>query len=370
MEGPRPPVESEYPQVLDFLDDRLRPNTKWSIASEYPTALGLQNLNNIRIITDAERVLSHAVLKPLIVKTPNVIFKIGAIGSVVTDESHRNQGLSRMILENCLEEARRQDCDIALLWTNLYDFYRKLNFELGGSEVACTFNEEFSGEIVGASSGLKFIKGHQISAEALYRLYSQHTVGSIRSVEDIRKFLAIPQTQLTTAWDNQGQLVAYAVEGKGIDLTGYVHEWGGRVAPLLALFSYLRKERQSPFTVILPQHSENLLRALEKLPVSINHGYLGMIKIVNFEGLAGKIRRAARNLGVADLILERQKRNDGTTETLFGLGKDIVAISDDKALIQVLFGPFPMIDSFEEQTKKTLAKLFPLPLWIWGWDSV
>jgi hypothetical protein len=370
MEGPRAPVEAEYPRVLDFLDDRLRPDTKWSIASEYPTALSLQNLNNIRIITDAERVLSHAVLKPLIVKTPNVIFKIAAIGSVVTDEGHRNQGLSRLILENCLEESRRQDCDIAVLWTNLYDFYRKLDFELGGSEVACTFNENFSGEGVGATAGLRFIKGHQISAEALHRLYNQHTVGSIRSIEDIRKFLLIPQTQLTTAWDSQGQLVAYAVEGKGIDLTGYVHEWGGKVAPLLALFSHLRRERQTPFTVILPQHSENLLRALEKLPVSINHGYLGMIKIVNFESLAGKIKRAGRSLGIADLVLERSKKEDGSTETLFGLGKDLVKISDDKALIQVLFGPFPMIDSFEETTQRTLAKIFPLPLWIWGWDSV
>jgi len=370
MEGPRQPIESEYPQVLEFLDHRLRPGSKWSIASEYPTALGPQNLSNIRIITEAQKVVSHAVLKPLIIKTPQVIFKIGAIGSVVTDEQHRNQGLSRMILENCLTEAKAQDCDIAVLWTNLYDFYRKLNFELGGSEVACVFNEEFSGESAGAANNLKFIKGKQVSAEAIHRLYSQHTVGSIRTIEDIRKFLAIPQTQLTTAWDEKGQLAAYAVEGKGADLTGYVHEWGGKVSALLALFSFIRRDKKEAFTLIVPQHSKNLLAALAMLPVSINHGYLGMIKIVNFEGLAGKIKRAARTLGISDVVLERQNGLSGRVETVFGMGKDLVVISDDRALTQVLFGPFPMIDSFSEQTNTTLSKLFPLPLWIWGWDSV
>lgn len=370
MEGPRQPIESEYPQVLEFLDDRLRPGSQWSIASEYPTALGPQNLSNIRIITEAQKVVSHAVLKPLIIKTPNVIFKIGAIGSVVTDEQHRNQGLSRMILEDCISEAKAQDCDIAVLWTNLYDFYRKLDFELGGSEVACVFNEEFSGETAGAATGLKFIKGTQVSAEAIQRLYSQHTVGSVRSVEDIRKFLSIPQTQLTTAWDDKGQLAAYAVDGKGADLSGYVHEWGGKVSALLALLSFLRKEKKTPFTLIVPQHSKNLLSALAMLPVSINHGYLGMIKIVHFEGLAGKIKRAARTIGISDLILERRQGLAGNIETVFGVGKDLVVISDDKALIQVLFGPFPMIDSFNEVTQSTINKLFPLPLWVWGWDSV
>lgn len=364
MEGPRPPIESEYTEVLKFLDGQLRPNAKWSIASEYPTALSLQNIHNIRIITDSAQVVSHAVLKPLIIRTPNVILKVGAIGSVVTDQAHRNQGLSRQILQNCLEEATRQDCDLAILWTSLHDFYRKLNFELAGSEVSCVFEQNFTTEL----RGLKFIKGAQVSAEAIHRLYSQHTVGSIRSIEDTRKFLAIPNTTLTTAWDSAGGLAAYAVEGKGIDLTGYIHEWGGRVPAILALMSHLRQEKGASFTLILPQHAQNLLRALQNLPVTINYGYLGMIKIVNFDGLFGKIKRAARTLGIADMVLERDATNPG--HYVFGIGKDLVVISDEKALPQILFGPSPIIDSFEEKTNATLEKIFPLPLWIWGWDSV
>jgi hypothetical protein len=321
----------------------------------------------MRIITEQKKVLSHAVLKPLIIKTPLCVLKVGAIGSVVTDETCRNQGLSRQIIENCLEEARKQDCDIAVLWTNLYDFYRKLNFELAGSEVSIVIEQEFAAP---DSAGLKFVKGTQISAEAIHRLYSQHTVTSVRSIEDIRKFLRIPQTQVYTAWDNQGQLLAYAIEGKGIDLGGYIHEWGGKVSGLIALFSHIRQEKKKAFTVIMPRHSENLLNKLQSPEISgsftVNHGYLGMIKIVNYDGLFAKIKRAARSLGIADLVLEKR----GISEFVFGVGTELVVISEERTLTQVLFGPMPLIDLFSEKTWKTLEKILPLPLWIWGWDSI
>jgi hypothetical protein len=362
MDGPRSPSESEYSRVLEFLNSELRPNVGWSLASEYPTALSPNNLNNIRIITQAERVLSHAVIKPLIIRSPLAILKIAAIGSVVTVAEHRNQGLSRRILENCLEEARAQDCDLAMLWTNLYDFYRKLNFELAGSEISCLFEQEWSVD----TKGLRFVKGTQVSPEAILRLYTQHTIGSVRTAEDIRKFLQIPQTHCYTAWDMQNQLVAYAIEGKGADLTDYVHEWGGSVSKLMALFSHIRKDNQKPFTVIIPQHAQNLLTHLKKVPGHIlNEGFLGMIKIVQHENFFAKIRKAARSLGMQDFVLEKNG-NDFT----FGLGQDLISLTDEKDLIKILLGPAVEIPHLQPQTVEKLAQFLPLPLWVWGWDSV
>src|SRR5690606_16360246 len=88
------PTADKYPQVVKFLDQSLRPQNNWSITTEYPTALNKENIHNLRIITDGETVLSHAALKPHIIKTPIAIFKVGAIGSVVTHEQYRNKGLS------------------------------------------------------------------------------------------------------------------------------------------------------------------------------------------------------------------------------------------------------------------------------------
>ena len=85
MEGPRAPLQNEFKQLIHFLDSELRPESKWSLTSEYPTAIHPQNIHNMRIITEESTVLSHAVIKPLILKTPYAVFK-GETGLVLSEE--------------------------------------------------------------------------------------------------------------------------------------------------------------------------------------------------------------------------------------------------------------------------------------------
>ena len=362
MEGPRAPLEKELPQIFEFLNSHLRPGSTWSIASEYPTALSAGNIGNIRVITEGGKVLSHAVLKPLIIKTPTIIFKAAAIGSVVTDQNHRNQGLSQRILEECLTESERQGCDFAVLWTNLYDFYRKMDFELAGHEESFILQDNF--EV--PTHGLKFMTSTQVAPEAIQRLYTQHMVGTVRTAEEVRKYLAIPNTIVHTAWDIQGQLSAYAIEGKGADLAGYIHEWGGKVSSLMALLSYVRRKKSTPCTIICPIHSMNLIMSLKRIPgVVHNEGFLGMIRIVNEEALLNKIRKSAHTVGVYDFVLERQPQG-----IVFGVGTDTATITDAKDLVKLIFGPFPEIPELKETTRAALEKVLPAHLWIWGWDSI
>lgn len=365
MEGPRSPAEKEYPRVLEFLNQRLREGAEWSISAEYPTTLATSNIHNMRIITDEDRVVSHAVLKPLVIKSPHVIFKVGAIGSVVTDPNHRNQGLSTQVMENCIEEARRQQCDVAILWTDLYDFYRRMNFELAGSEISLVLNEGFQGTI---AADLRYSDDGKVSAEAVHRLYAAHTVGSIRTAEDVRKFLTIPQSKIYTAWEANGQLAAYAIEGKGADLGGYIHEWGGSVSKLMSLLSWVQSRRtEKTLTVIIPRHSRNLIAQLQSKGALMNEGFLGMIRILNFDQLAGKIKRAFRAEGVSDIVLERQGG-----AMLFGIGQELFTLQEESDVTRLLFGPVDIqsLDMLSEGARAKLAKVLPLPLWLWGWDSV
>jgi predicted acetyltransferase len=128
MDGPRAPHDAEFSSVVQFLDQNLRPEAGWSIQAEYPVAISPANIGNIRIIKDSGHVLSHAVMRPMIIKSPVGLFKVAGIGSVVTSSEHRNRGLSRTIIDNCLTAAREHGSDFAILWTNLYDFYRKMGF--------------------------------------------------------------------------------------------------------------------------------------------------------------------------------------------------------------------------------------------------
>lgn len=363
MEGPRAPLEQEVPHVLDFLTKKLRSEAGWSIAAEYPTAFHPSNIHNMRIIAEGNQLLSHAVLKPIIIKSPQLVYKVGAIGSVVTDENHQGQGLSSTIINECISSAKEQNCDLAILWTGIYDFYRKFGFELAGSEVSFIIEDNFTT----SDQGLRYSSDFKISPETIHRLYSMHTVSSVRSLEETRRFMSIPNTKIYTAWETSGQLAAYAIEGKGVDLKGYIHEWGGSVPKLMSLLSWIRKEKNEPYTIIVPAHSENLIRHLSAQRVTKNEGYLGMIKITNFDQLAAKIKRAFRAEGISNFVLEKNSEN-----YLFGIGEELFTLKNERDIVKLLFGPvdYAELEILTPPSLEKFKKVLPLKLWIWGWDSI
>ncbi len=362
MEGPRAPHQTELPDLMNFLDRELRAEKSWSLAAEYPTAFTASNIHNMRIITDENKFVSHAVIRPILMKTPLAVFKAAAIGSVVTEPDHRNQGLSHRILEDCLAEARRQECDFAILWSDLYEFYQKLDFELCGSEVSLVIEENFPPPL----PNLKIIKGAQISTESILRLFNQHTVTSVRTADDIRKYLQIPNSNIFTAWDFSNNLVAYAVEGKGADLTNYIHEWGGSVPALLSLISFIRREKNQPITFMAPNSAQNLIRKIESLGnILRNDGFLGMIKILNFEQVFRKVKRAARSLGINDFVIDKNGKG-----FVLGVNGELFFISDEKTMTRLIFGPSIELPDISPAAQEKFNKVLPLPLWVWGWDSI
>ncbi len=363
MQGPRSPADHEFSEVVEFLNQNLRLSNTWPISSEYPTALSANNIHNMSIITEDEKIVSHAVMKPMIIKTPFCIFKIAGIGSVVTDPNHRQKGLSTKNIENCMSLAKEQDCDMVILWTDQFDFYRRFGFELAGIEQ--TYILENKIEI--KNKKLKFLSDAKVDPEAILKLYSQHTVHSVRTTEDIRHFLKIPNSQLFTAWNEYNQLVAYAVIGKGVDLTNYVHEWAGSVESLMDLFSFMQQKHNQPLTIMVPAHSVNLKKQLESVTTASHLGFLGMIKFINLENVLNKVKKAFRAEGFEQIVLEKQQ-----DQIVFGFGTDLYTIKKESDLTRLLFGPLKPtdLDFMKPETQAKFATLLPLPLWVWGWDSI
>jgi hypothetical protein len=363
MEGPRPPFENEYSKVIDFVSSSLRPNFRWNISEEYPTAFNINNLNNIRVMFDDTEIVSHALIKPLIVKTPLLLLKIAGIGSVVTATSHRQQGLSRQILDDCLKSAEAQGCDIALLWTDIPDVYRKFQFELAGAVIQ--FNIDRT--LPTSATNLRFVNGNQIAPEAILALYQKHSVTTLRNKEEVGKFLKIPNTNVYTAWSQNNQLLAYAIEGKGADLKGHIHEWGGGIPELFALLNYIRTLTNQNPRLITPAHSFNLIRKLEECGIAKTENFLGMIRILRPDLLCAKIKKASRDLGIIDMIFEKQGDH-------FYIGRPGHIFKTDSIidLTKLIFGPWQPQDihHFDAESLNVLNKIFPILLWMWGWDSV
>ena len=363
MQGPRSPEAHELEKLVQFLNKNLRSDINWKISQEYPTALTQHNLHNMSIIEENDQIVAHALLKPIITKTPYAIFRIGAIGSVVTDPNHRNKGLSTQNLQNCLAKASAQNCDLVILWTDQVDFYTKFGFELAGFEYTYQLSQPLPIE----NKDYKYIKGSQIDPNALLKVYNQHTVNSVRTVDDIQKCLKIPNSNVFTVWNQQNQLMAYAVEGKGSDLTNYIHEWGGSVQCLMDLFSFMIQSENKTYTIMTPKHSTGLRNQLRMLSTTEHQGFLGMIRIHDFDSVAVKIKKAFRSEGLDQIVLEKKHG-----EIVFGYGNDLYTLASEAELVKLFFGPTELIDLdfMKPETQKKLGQLLPLPIWVWGWDSI
>ena len=365
MLEPYAPSKGEMQNLIYFLSRSLRPHVEWSIDKEYPFVFNNENRENMRIISSENEILSHAAIRPLWIRTPMGLFKVAALGSVVTHEDHRLQGFSQKVITSCLEKAQRESYDFAILWTEIYDFYRPLDFELAGYEISFIIEKEF--EAPKPSPPLRFMQTNKIAPEAILKLYSKHSVYSLRKIEEVKKYLEIPNTQVFTAWDTFHQLQAYAVTGKGTDLENYIHEWGGGISAILPLISYVRKKRGKPITLISPFYSQNLIRNLNlhKEEIIRHDGFLGMIRLLDIENFFSKIKKYAQSIGVSDFLF--QKKED--TYCLHENGKTFKTKSL-KELTQFIFGSPQMKPKILHPENSNEKTLFPLFMWIWGWDSV
>ena len=367
MLGPRTPKESEFESLVTFLNQNLRQNVSSPIQHEYPTALVLNNIHNMSIITDEEtsQIVSHALVKPLVMKSPHTVFKIGAIGSVVTSPDFRNRGLSTQNIHRCLDMARTQNCEMVILWTDKYDYYKKFGFETAGFEYTYQVSPLSTNSNI--NTDLKFLKTNKVDPSALLRLYSQHTVGCVRTVEDFQKFLTIPNTNVYTAWSKENQLLGYAIEGKGIDLQGFIHDWAGGTSTLLDLLNFIVTTENRPITMMVPRHSTNLRKQLNLKADFEHEGILGLIKITDVESVCNKVKAAFRAEGFDRIVLEKQGHG-----ILFGYNTDLYTLDNQADLSRLLFGPITpsTLEFMKPETQRILGTLLPLPLWVWGWDSI
>ncbi len=356
---------SEWPEINDFLIKNLRPESSWSLRDEYPLAFSDSNMKNVHVIRVDNKIVAHAVIEPLIIKTPFHLFKVALIGSVVTDPEFRGQGLSKKIINDCLISGEQQGCDFAILWTDLFNFYAQLGFEMAGHEVALHFGAKFKAPI---KSNLKILETNKVSAEALLKVYNKHSLRSVRSVADIQKYLTIPNTQVLTAWNHlSNELEAYCVIGKGADFCNYVHEWGGHVSSILSLIQHYKDLKGVELSLITPPQSANLIRQSKSYGADQSSGILGMIKIINPVSFCKKVKKGARFQGYNDFIFDYHEGR-----YYFGNSEEVYKSDSDQDIIRLCFGPMAVdvIHPFHKSVETTFKEIFPLPFWVWGWDSI
>jgi len=292
----------------------------------------------------SERLVASACARIVHLKTPTgEALKAGVIGCVATHDNWRGEGFATELVTQANAWLAERDVAVTFLWGSEHNLYRRMGFELCGAQVIaplseCSFQRDEDGE---SSLGL-LQKGWN---PAIFEMLRVRPYGFVLEEKDLDWFQGHRNVQWY--WLGEGKNPkAYAALGRGIDLQGLIHEWGGEPAALSELFQQLSKKHPeasilgSPF--LIERHGiTGPFQGVE---------YLCMAKLLN----PGSVLEAF--LGSRPYWVSAQGN-----KWEIGIDGESLPLMSDSELISALFGP--------ERVPYVRTDVLPLPLWIWGLDA-
>lgn len=267
----------------------LRPDPlPFPIKDEYPIVLSQEGRAFSYCMDYQQKLCSHANLWPRVVidRQQRVKAQIGLVGNVATDPSMQGRGHMRELLSKLEDIAIRQNLSALVLWSDLDQFYHKLGYESVGQE----FHLGFPKVDRKRPSHRSYLGTFQLNGdlkdgelEKLLALRPQLPLTLLRTPEEMRAQLTIPWLDCFRAYRN-GELVAYALIGKGYDMVGVIHEWGAKdLSDLIALIDYCASTL--PFEslmLLLPEGVDAVWKArLVDLTESYEKHSMALIKPLN-----------------------------------------------------------------------------------------
>lgn len=354
LSGPESPRPEEYDSLIQFLNLHLRNHVNWSIADEYPQAMSRHDLKNMTIIRVGEKIASHSLIDVVDLSVEGMHLKVGMIGSVVTDPEFRKRGLGRQCIEKCVAMSQENDCDLNVLWTYEYGYYRKVGFERAGHETCVYLDKSQFLPQAGIVFSEEDVVQNTNLAKEIIELYNTHGVRVERSVELQSRYLTIPKIRVFSARDERGKLLAFAFEGKGADLNSCLHDWAGPADVVANLFHYAKEKLGSNVIIMIPGHRTDITALLEPVAERVARNPFGMVRILNHSRIIQEM--TSSNPKDADglmKLVEKQKQIDPLSVSRFFFGDlDFEAAK------------------FTAAEKELYLKYLPLPIWIWGLDAV
>jgi GNAT superfamily N-acetyltransferase len=176
--------------------------------------------------------------------------KVALLGGVVTEVKSQGKGLASQCVEQLCKWAALQGAEFILLWGSEQKFYEKLGFEWVGQQAIVPFNfieiiESYKNERFSLKSGWN---------TAIFELAQKRNEGLILRPEDQTWYESHRHVQWLWLADSTGRPVSYLAFGRGIDLPGMVHEWGGEILGIKMLLQKIREQHPGGSLLCSPDH--------------------------------------------------------------------------------------------------------------------
>lgn len=226
------------------------------LLDEFPLLVGQANRRRCRVIERAGAYLAHAAWRPMLLVSGRERIRCAGIGLVTTHAAHRGAGLATRLIEACVDDARGEGAELALLFSPPRALYGRVGFVAAGRELTA-WAPRSSARTSGASAAggaacLAVCRpARPDDLGAVLALSSAHTLRVERTARELGTLLAIPAVRAWVA-ERAGAVGAYCVVGKGRDLGGVVHEWGGTPDVLEALLGHLSGAYGAALPILAP----------------------------------------------------------------------------------------------------------------------
>ena len=260
------------------------------LRAEYPLVFDPSFGGSLVGVEKEGEVVSACAIVPRDLVLNGWLLRVGLIGSVTTAEGHRGQGYARQVLEGAEHDLFCNGAVMSLLWADDPKVYEAMGYVPLGTELDYRFEPKDAAKLPEAE-GVRWVETRDHAA--MHALYVRHSHRVDRNLAETSALLHGPEINALVC-ERNGEVVAYALMGRGRDLQGVVHEWAGETDVVLACVRGMLEnlpEECPGIYFIAPVTSVDMRRGLLEREIPALEGVLGMAKVIDMPGLAGLFQR-------------------------------------------------------------------------------
>ena len=376
MEEPRGTRKEEFNQVIKLVNYVFRESSNGPPNMEkwYPLLFNDNNLENMRIIWEDGRLVSHLGISESEIAIYGCKTKIGGIGAVCTHPEYRKRGFASLLLEDGIKKMDKDGIDIALVSgeRNLYkragcvEVGRVHKFRISGNDLKSFDTEK-----------VKVFPYQEENLENIVQVYQKEAVRFFRSLQDFKRILTTGaamdrEAEILTVHKGDeflGYLAIQTPAGKeGEKRIGQVVEYSGtREAIIDAVGCVFERYTLQELTFNVPFHDSEFIYLLsQKNLISLSESIPGLVKIINLPRLMDRLG------SYIEERLGRKKRDSLKFDqqgTRFSISINQEQFNTDvKRLTQIVLGRHDKKEKEmiprEGEIGKVLVDIFPLPF-VW-----
>jgi len=392
MQGPRGTKPEEFDEVTELVNlvfhgGRLDPPT---MKDNFPMLFSDWNLNNLRIIVEDGKVVSHIGVSQREISVYGCRTRVGSIGSVCTHPDYRGRGFATMLLEDTI---KRLDADGATVMVisggrGLYQragcrgVGKGYNFHISRSDLDKFPSANNPLPPCGKGPDIEIVSYQEAEhLKQFAEIQQREAIRFLRPMDDFKAMLDVivmrrelGQRNDVLALQRGGTCFAYMVisidkKRDSEELVCRIGEYGGSRLAIMSAIKMLfgRHDFNGLIVGVLPQDTEflYLLEALGLQP-SVNT-LAGTMRIINFVRLMEQFMPyIQQRLGRKTAKALQFKTDNG--KHIFKIDAEQFIIESEADLVQLILGTPDnaelKIMPTEGKLAEVLREILPLPF-VW-----